>query len=652
MAEACDGYPTVVPPNFGDGSPTGVFCDQPTSGRARLVRQPKSNTNEKPYMCRECGYRAAVKSHLSQHMRTHTGDKPFKCDQCDYSAAQKSSLDLHLAKHTGDKPYMCGECGYRTAKRSHLANHMRTHTGDKPFKCDQCDYSTAYKPNLDRHLSKHTGDKPYMCGECGYRAAEKSALVKHMRTHTGEKPYKCDQCYYSAAQRCSLDQHLAHHTGDKPYMCGECGYRTAKKCYLSRHMRSQSTVMYEQAEPVQSPLSRPDSGQTSGPPPQPPGPPVHQGGSRGRVRHGNGPSDKMQEDQEASSHTYEEAEVVKGYATCTSADHTYPGGPSRGAFCSFIRSHRSCIAAGIAVLFAVGLAPLTFINKEEISQLSTALKRDQDDMRQLSTTVDALKRDQEDMRQLFNTFDALKRDRDQDDMSTTVDDMSTTVDALKRDQDDMSTTVDALKRGLDSDKSRVTALEQRRQEIRYTVFRGICYKAFDKSKSFSDAAAACGEDGGTLAMPRDAETNAFLISLYKSVSDKGVFWFGLHDRREEGTFEWVDGSALGTYNSWALEQPDIYHGNADCVSYSAYWEDKWVDFSCNWQFRYICQAIPVLEWNPQGKRRRPRLSWRRGVMKDLQHAKTSWQEAKTTAKDRGRWRHLTEALCSRRGIED
>ncbi|XP_078617289.1 uncharacterized protein LOC144885281 [Branchiostoma floridae x Branchiostoma japonicum] len=62
----------------------------------------------------------------------------------------------------------------------------------------------------------------------------------------------------------------------------------------------------------------------------------------------------------------------------------------------------------------------------------------------------------------------------------------------------------------------------------------------------------------------------------------------------------------------------------------------------------------VLEWNPQGKRRRgrPRLSWRRGVMKDLQHAKTSWQEAKTTAKDRGRWRHLTEALCSRRGKED
>ncbi|XP_078608424.1 uncharacterized protein LOC144880233 [Branchiostoma floridae x Branchiostoma japonicum] len=148
--------------------------------------------------------------------------------------------------------------------------------------------------------------------------------------------------------------------------------------------------------------------------------------------------------------------------------------------------------------------------------------------------------------------------------------MSTTVEALKRSQDVMSTTVDALKLGLD--KERIAALEQRLHEMNknilkitslysfflpdqcfpascpkagYTVFRGICYKAFNTTKTFSDAAAACGKDGGTLAMPRDAEIDAFLISLYKSVSDRGKFWwFGLHDQREEGSFEWVDGSTL------------------------------------------------------------------------------------------------------------
>eukprot|EP00058_Branchiostoma_floridae_P025267 XP_002610757.1 hypothetical protein BRAFLDRAFT_91543 [Branchiostoma floridae] len=154
--------------------------------------------------------------------------------------------------------------------------------------------------------------------------------------------------------------------------------------------------MYEQAEPVRTPSSGPGSRQTSEPPSQPP--PVHQGGSHGRVRHGNS-ADEWQGDQETSTDTYEEAEAVKTDATytSTSADGTNPGGPSgRRALCSFIRSHRYYLAAGIAVLLglvAVGLAPLTFINKKEISELSVtfdALKCDLDNISQLSI---ALKRD-------------------------------------------------------------------------------------------------------------------------------------------------------------------------------------------------------------------------------------------------------------------
>ncbi|KAI8505930.1 Fibrinogen C domain-containing protein 1 [Branchiostoma belcheri] len=138
--------------------------------------------------------------------------------------------------------------------------------------------------------------------------------------------------------------------------------------------------MYEQTQPVRIPRSGPGNRQTSGPPSQPP--PVHQSGSRGRVRHGNGASDKLKEDQETSSHTYES---LKHHTTLRSADRTYPGGASdRRGLCSFIRSHRSCLAASIAVLLSlvsVGLVPLTFIYKQEVSQLSTtfdAMKRDLD----------------------------------------------------------------------------------------------------------------------------------------------------------------------------------------------------------------------------------------------------------------------------------
>ncbi|XP_066295830.1 C-type Lectin CRL-like isoform X2 [Branchiostoma lanceolatum] len=228
---------------------------------------------------------------------------------------------------------------------------------------------------------------------------------------------------------------------------------------------------------------------------------------------------------------------------------------------------------------------------DDIYATVDALKCDQDDMRQLSTMVDGLKRDRDDMRQLSTTVNALKRDRD---------DMSTTVNALNCDQDNMSTTVDALKRDLDKERSRNAAMEQRLHDCkmasscpdRYTTWRGICYKVFNTLKTFSGAAAACREDGGTLAMPRDAETNAFLISL--SANGRVNFWFGLHDRREEGSFEWVDGSALGTYNSWGPGQPDNYSGNEYCVFYAqlSSFEDKWHDAPCDWLYRSICETAP------------------------------------------------------------
>ncbi|KAI8481659.1 hypothetical protein Bbelb_405770 [Branchiostoma belcheri] len=110
------------------------------------------------------------------------------------------------------------------------------------------------------------------------------------------------------------------------------------------------------------------------------------------------------------------------------------------------------------------------------------------------------------------------------------------------------------------------------------------------------AAATCHADGGTLAMPRDAETNIFLKSLYGSVSTSQVFWFGLHDQREEGKFEWIEGTPLinGTYSSWSPGQPDNWY-NEDCVHYFSsdkMVEQKWNDSRCNYLKGFICQVNP------------------------------------------------------------
>eukprot|EP00058_Branchiostoma_floridae_P017409 XP_002602897.1 hypothetical protein BRAFLDRAFT_98101 [Branchiostoma floridae] len=113
----------------------------------------------------------------------------------------------------------------------------------------------------------------------------------------------------------------------------------------------------------------------------------------------------------------------------------------------------------------------------------------------------------------------------------------------------------------------------------YTMWRRICYKVFHTRKTFNDAVAACRDDGGTLAMPRDAGTIVFLASLYYK-----NFWIGLRD-------EWLDGSALGRV--WALRQPD-YHGDCVYIQLKKYESRKaqWVDARCDYHYAFSCQIAP------------------------------------------------------------
>ncbi|KAI8503793.1 hypothetical protein Bbelb_187640 [Branchiostoma belcheri] len=187
----------------------------------------------------------------------------------------------------------------------------------------------------------------------------------------------------------------------------------------------------------------------------------------------------------------------------------------------------------------------------------------------------------------------------------------------------LSNTVHALKRNLASEQNRSTVLRQRIYQMldstpegvtppgtsvscpdEYTEWCGLCYKAFNVSKNFWQSDLACYDDaGGTLAMPRDNDTNAFLISLYKIVSKNRFFWIGLHDEDEEGKFKWLDGTALGEYNSWATGQPNNYLNREDCVRYSAsqitqgppgivQQSEKWYDAPCYNRLLFLCQVAP------------------------------------------------------------
>uniref|UniRef100_A0A3P9LRZ6 C2H2-type domain-containing protein n=1 Tax=Oryzias latipes TaxID=8090 RepID=A0A3P9LRZ6_ORYLA len=191
-----------------------------TSGKSsRIVSNlsvyMRTNSDEGPYVCKECGKGFSWWSQFRLHMRTHTGEKPFSCKECNTCFSQRASQKRHMRTHTGEKSFSCKECDASFSQRFDLKRHIGTHTGEKPFSCGECETSFSRTSSLKSHMRIHTGDKPFSCKECDTRFNRIYNLKIHMRTHTGEKPFSCEECDTSFSQKSSLKKHIRTHTGEK-----------------------------------------------------------------------------------------------------------------------------------------------------------------------------------------------------------------------------------------------------------------------------------------------------------------------------------------------------------------------------------------------------------------------------------------------------
>ncbi|XP_078659958.1 uncharacterized protein LOC144904701 isoform X1 [Branchiostoma floridae x Branchiostoma belcheri] len=121
----------------------------------------------------------------------------------------------------------------------------------------------------------------------------------------------------------------------------------------------------------------------------------------------------------------------------------------------------------------------------------------------------------------------------------------------------------------------------------YTKWCGFCFKVVYDWKTFAEATEICSRDGGVLAMPRDAKTDAHLYSLWMAIDNSSPFWFGLH--RPKGSFKWADGTALGTYDNWARPREP---STGNCAAYTPSLYDKWMTAPCSGRYPFICQVTP------------------------------------------------------------
>ncbi|XP_028673388.1 collectin-10-like [Erpetoichthys calabaricus] len=107
-----------------------------------------------------------------------------------------------------------------------------------------------------------------------------------------------------------------------------------------------------------------------------------------------------------------------------------------------------------------------------------------------------------------------------------------------------------------------------------------------EGKSYSEALTHCRIRGGTLAMPKNEETNA-LIAEYLTQAGLSRAFIGLHDTEHEGQFVYTDKTPLQGYSKWRPGEPNNAFDKEHCVEMVN--TGGWNDVECDLTIYFVCE---------------------------------------------------------------
>ncbi|XP_053374494.1 zinc finger protein 567-like [Mercenaria mercenaria] len=204
-------------------------------GKCTKKKRGTVNRKDQLFPCEVCG--AVVKhQYLQRHRRTHE-ERTLACDQCDNVYNCKFKLRTHKKQvHTDEKKFICDECGKSFKAWPYLRQHRQIHIKERNILCPVCPMKFKYAAVLKVHLKTHSDQKPHNCEQCGKKFKRADLLTTHKKYHMEEKPFPCPECSKTFKVKQDMKQHFKIHLPPK-FFCEICGKSFVQKHNLRIHMK-------------------------------------------------------------------------------------------------------------------------------------------------------------------------------------------------------------------------------------------------------------------------------------------------------------------------------------------------------------------------------------------------------------------------------